>query len=512
MSRPPDRERGRTPRGARPVHPLDEGILTRHHAKILNPADAVPASDGSTVMPTVYQPEWLLIPDLFFRDDNFVTVFGKILDQFRLTYEHPQELRDDDLARQAVRLVRQDGMVLDRPIDAWPVLQGLRASAAEAAGGDDGQLMSMAAQVSLRHLYFASTLRGHAMIGAPGMEGHQGAGAGRTSVYLPQSPPRQEPLLPGQRRPVVVVLDTGCGEHDWLSRQSDLGFPNTLPPTAVVDDWTLKGLNIGDDAEFNPDQTMPLLGELDTHAGHGTFIAGIIRQLAPHVQIRTIRLMSGDGVVDEADIDSALDRLVTEINDARTHDDERWRFVDIVSMSFGAYHEQTPPTAGIAGRIEQLQKLGVMVVASAGNDAVEYELYPAAYADVASVRAMARPGVKAIYGNDGGWVREEAPGYAVVSTLPESFVGNSAPDMVHRNGQRAGFAPESFEAGFGTWSGSSFATAIFAGRAAHALWQWRAGVLAAGTQPALPAADKIDPADAGKRAKQAADAARKAPW
>ena len=49
-------------------------------------------------------------------------------------------------------------------------------------------------------------------------------------------------------------------------------------------------------------------GELDTHTGHGTFIAGIVRQVVPDAEVLAIRVMHGDGIVYEGDLLCALGR------------------------------------------------------------------------------------------------------------------------------------------------------------------------------------------------------------
>ena len=50
-------------------------------------------------------------------------------------------------------------------------------------------------------------------------------------------------------------------------------------------------------------------GSLDSDAGHGTFIAGLIRQQCPDADILAMRIMAGDGVVPESDVLDALHML-----------------------------------------------------------------------------------------------------------------------------------------------------------------------------------------------------------
>ena len=95
------------------------------------------------------------------------------------------------------------------------------------------------------------------------------------------------------RRPVVALLDTGAGAHPWL--------PSTIVDRAP----TVAGLPIGlTDPATAPEVTgtlnSPLEGSLDSDAGHGTFIAGLIRQTCPDANILAVRVMYSDGVVEEA--------------------------------------------------------------------------------------------------------------------------------------------------------------------------------------------------------------------
>ena len=47
----------------------------------------------------------------------------------------------------------------------------------------------------------------------------------------------------------------------------------------------------------------PMTGPWPAHAGHGTFIAGLLRQICPEAMITVLRVMNANGVVPEDDID-----------------------------------------------------------------------------------------------------------------------------------------------------------------------------------------------------------------
>lgn len=175
---------------------------------------------------------------------------------------------------------------------------------------------------------------------------------------------------------MVAVLDTGCGKHRWLNG-------------SVVTDCRLDGQLVGmappdPDPQVTGDGTGPLDGAVDAAAGHGTFIAGLIRQRCREAEILSIRVVHSDGVVIESDLIDAL----TEIGEiARRHAAGQGpksdaRPIDVLNLSLGYYHE-TPtdelfdPT--LYRLLEFLGRCGTVVVAAAGNDATARPTSPAAF-------------------------------------------------------------------------------------------------------------------------------------
>jgi subtilisin family serine protease len=184
--------------------------------------------------------------------------------------------------------------------------------------------------------------------------------------------------------------------------------------------------------------------------------------------------------------------------------------VDVVTLSLGYYHEQPEDAAFdplLRGTLALLGRLGVAVVASAGNDATSRPCYPAAFAPwdrdarpprgqvpVSAVGALNPDGTVAMFSNDGSWVRYLRPGAGLVSTVPTDLDGSLAATLslvTERGERRATIDPDGFRSGFAIWSGTSFSAPLFAGQ------------LAARLIPALRRNDSRSPEVAVPRANRA---------
>jgi serine protease len=235
----------------------------------------------------------------------------------------------------------------------------------------------------------------------------------------------------------------------------------------------------------------PLDGGLDYIAGHGTFIAGLIRQTCPDAQILAIRVIRADGVILESELNLALAQLLTLAAD---HADgmPTGRPIDVINLSLGYYHEDPADLAYDAPLRELTDgfgRLGIPVVVAAGNESTARPSFPAAFAGpdapmdpqvlpVVSVGALNPDGTIAVFSNSGGWVTHWAPGTAVVSTLPVTFSGGLSPVVGVADPQRdasgtpfarADLDPDGYGGGFGLWSGTSFSAPIVAGMIATTL-------------------------------------------
>ncbi|MGW8566406.1 S8 family serine peptidase [Isoptericola sp. NPDC055881] len=323
----------------------------------------------------------------------------------------------------------------------------------------------------------------------------------------------------GAIRPVVAVLDTGVGTHDWFGTY-DADGPSD-GNGVVIRDALLDGDPIGtypaqqypeEDAEIGGSSTSPLTGPLDPVAGHGTFIAGIVHQVCPDALILPVRTVGGSGVAAESEVIESLRRL------ARFH--ERGLAgrdghvpVDVVVLSMGYYHERPEdmrwdhPLRAVLAR---LRDTGVAVVVAAGNDGETRPEFPAAFAPevdrrtvppsitvagdttadrppILAVGALNPDGTTALFSNDGPWVTCLRPGAGVVSTVPTTLDGPVTPSLRikerHSDQFRSTIDPEGFQSGFATWSGTSFSAPVLAGEIARELLALREDASAWGSEP-----------------------------
>jgi len=254
--------------------------------------------------------------------------------------------------------------------------------------------------------------------------------------------PQTSSALPAADREFASCQLTGPGTHARI----------TVLDTGLADGPQLPDLLSGAGARVSGDSDEPdgILvtatgtawghdGWLDPVAGHGTFIAGLIEQLAPGCAIRVVGVISGLG-------DGIESEIVTKIlAEAALPNADR---PDILSMSFGG-----PGFAGapaLRSAVAKAQQSGIVVVASAGNEGTSEPQYPAAYDGVVAVGALGPDGPTP-WTNYGSWVNACAPGADLVSSFFASFDGPE-PRVNTMD-------PDKFE-GWATWSGTSFAAPV----------------------------------------------------
>ncbi|GAA3282861.1 S8/S53 family peptidase [Dactylosporangium vinaceum] len=198
-------------------------------------------------------------------------------------------------------------------------------------------------------------------------------------------------------------------------------------------------------------------GVINRYAGHGTFIAGVIRTVAPAAEVIVRAGLPGvlfqtgraatnpPGTVFERDLVSALERCLVQDSP------------DIISLSAGTYSD-TPggPMLLNAFNDRVLHRYkGVVLVAAAGNDAARTPFWPAAARGVVGVGALAaNRRDRARFSNLGAWVDVYAPGDQLINAFPTGVYTYTEPP---RRG-----ATQRFE-GLARWSGTSFSTPVVAG-------------------------------------------------
>ena len=231
--------------------------------------------------------------------------------------------------------------------------------------------------------------------------------------------------------PRIAVLDTGLAEG---AQTPDLvGNPNAS--SRISGDADYPDSNLVDAAGV----TWAKDNWLDPVAGHGTFIAGIVEQLAPGCTIAVHKVISGLGDAIESEVIQKLLDL------AALTDSER---PEILSLSFGGSALAQAPA--LKSAIAKAQLAGITVVASAGNNGAAEAQYPAAYDGVIAVGAVGPDGPTP-WTNYGSWVDACAPGADVVSSFFAKFDG---PEPRINTAD-----PDRFE-GWAIWSGTSFAAPV----------------------------------------------------
>ncbi len=536
--------------GARVLDPVKAAVVAR--PRNAQPRNAQPQNaEGEAPLsprPTVYRAMTLLIPDDLLQDAAFTEFTNQILARVNMMIVPPPPVADPDpdpgrrdqrilqilrelraLPRTAVLAPREDDPV-PVVIDAWIALQTLRAAARPGRRQDlDEKLLETLTErigeFSLEHLLIGSAIMGAPATDNPGgltggsNSGSDGSGPTISDSYqfsggdtrapvtlLLDPPERRDREDDCGRRPVIAVLDTGVRSHPWLEGNPAApggGYSAAADGFVAVDDKIQDAIRKegehararGDkprqvikDAWDRPDADNPLIGELNGALGHGTFIAGIVRQVTADARVLAVRALHSDDVGNEGDVICGLRHLAERIALAEAGD--LAATVDVLSLSFGYFSESAHDevvTAGLWNAIKVFLDLGVAVVAAAGNYAMSQEFYPAAFAletpaagqvPVISVGALNPNGTKASFSNDGHWVTAWARGAAVVSTYPPGIDGSRTPELripVDRKppgelppGCEA-LDPDDYSGGFAVWSGTSFSAPYLAALIAGAL-------------------------------------------
>jgi hypothetical protein len=240
-----------------------------------------------------------------------------------------------------------------------------------------------------------------------------------------RSMPARPPMPGPGRTPRILVLDTGLAGDGQCPPLLD-DAPRIQGALDLPDDAIMPA---GGPPPFPPD------GYLDPVAGHGTFIAGLIEQLAGGCTIDVQRVIEPLGDGRELDIVAALEAATALPAGERP---------DIISMSFGG--QVLEQAFALRSAIAAARLAGIVLVASAGNDGICTPQYPAAFDEVIGVAAVGAAGPPP-WTNYGDWVDACAPGVDLVSAFFANFDG-AFPAMNSVDIDR--FAQ------WACWSGSSF--------------------------------------------------------
>jgi thermitase len=212
-------------------------------------------------------------------------------------------------------------------------------------------------------------------------------------------------LTTGAANMVVAVLDTGADPtHPDLQNRLVPGFDFVNNTATTSDD-----------------------------NGHGTAMAGIIAAegmnnegvvgVAFNSRVMPIKVADAQGVASISDVAAGIDYAIA--NGAR-----------VINLSMGA----RIGTQALRDAVNRALQAGVVVVASAGNDPVHHEMYPAAYDGVVSCTALGENGELGFEAVVATGVEAGSPAEDLITTLPGGvygFVSGSSAAAAYASGVAA---------------------------------------------------------------------------
>ncbi len=229
---------------------------------------------------------------------------------------------------------------------------------------------------------------------------------------------------------LVYVADTGLladadKEHSWLKG---------VRPVAGQ----------GWDPNLQAGGNFPGGTYIGPYAGHGTFVAGVIRCVAPQADVIVSNVFAVGGSALESDFVKDL-RQALKLG------------VDVFNLSVSAPSKNDLPLLAFEKWLALVAQFkGVVSVVAAGNSGVRSPSWPASFAEVVSVGALTADGRdRADFSNHGGWVDVYAPGRDLINAYATGVYQYK--DEPYKGG------PDGKFFGMARWSGTSFSTPIVTG-------------------------------------------------
>jgi hypothetical protein len=304
-----------------------------------------------------------------------------------------------------------------------------------------------------------------------------------------------QPFIPGHAEPpprtdtsgagrTVLVIDTGLvagwddprglATYPWMKPVSEgkvAGQERLAPGIATV----------GGDPKGQPDPVNQVIHE---YVGHGTFIAGVVRCMAPRTDVWVSGALKNAGTIDEL----GFARILLDTLDTRYGD----TWPDVICLSAGV---RTLNGAALQSMTVFMNELRdnhpeTVLVAAAGNHSEDESFFPAYYAKdnafgnedgpaVVSVGALdTTESRRAEFSNFGDWVSVFARGQSLVNAFafgkftPVLAPGEVFHDATHSATTETGTTEtgttetgpktHTFD-GMARWSGTSFSTPVVAG-------------------------------------------------
>lgn len=434
----PPSPRGQDPRWWRPALPNPEQ-RARYTVQLRLMIDglelALRQQRGESATIAAYPGGDLGLTDFLYRSDTILVrpeAFGGVVDELALTTD---ELEPGGRLPEQVDWLR----VVPLPVDRrWT---------------DDGEALTPA-ESALAHLEG---------VFAPGTVGFDRVLHLTSNSGCPATEPRPAPVGPDPavngdatlgNGVTVAVIDSGWPNED--------GVPVVFPPghwlAGVTGDPELGGMNV------DPKQEALLAH----YRGHGMFVAGVIRAMAPAAEV----YVHSWGPTTYGQIESELAPILSAVLDGQP---------DIISMSAGTGGADDPPeessstgprratvtsqqpALSLDAFRDKLRPTSTLLVCAAGNDGDQGPFAPASspwsvpdeLPIKVAVGALKKKGRLAKYSNRGMWVDVYARGSKLVNAYPNGRYTYEEPPYT---GHSAVFSDRSAQ-----WSGTSFSTPLVAG-------------------------------------------------
>lgn len=270
---------------------------------------------------------------------------------------------------------------------------------------------------------------------------------------------------------VLHICGNCCPAHEPLPRRADA---EPYPPVAADGDCDGAGVTVTvvdtgwiEAAEQKPwlhgvtgdvEDTIDAAGKIKQYGGHGTFVTGCVRVIAPAATVHVDGTMTFSGAQYETD-------LVARLEEALQGDPDR-----VVVFPFTTTTRNSGPLKGFDHLYETVirQKVidGMAFLSSAGCDHTDAPSWPAAYKWVVSVGSLTpdpKP-TKSDFSNFGPFVDVYVLGQELVNAYATGTLVTKE-HSVH-DGVESNPGEERVFEGMAEWSGTSFSTGLFAGMVA----------------------------------------------
>jgi subtilisin family serine protease len=240
---------------------------------------------------------------------------------------------------------------------------------------------------------------------------------------------------------LVYVADTGLLEHASSTHTWLAGVQRAHESNGQLQGWDPPPVQDPTGVYWIP----------SPYTGHGTFVAGVMRCVAPRADVIVAKVFDVAGSALESDFVPQLTQALG-------------LGVDIFHLSIAAPTRNFLPLLAFEQWLDLLQQYkGVVCVVAAGNCSTQHPYWPAAFPQTVSVGALAADWrSRADFSNYGGWVDVYAPGrdlinaYATGRYKCEDFPYKGQVRVFHGMAKR---------------SGTSFSAPIVTGRIAARMWR-----------------------------------------